>query len=203
MTRYALNAINKKDEAWKKYRKKRSARNWDFYCNARNISVEKVRQAKRNFEISFASEVGQGNTSAFYAYARSKTTIKEKVSRVTKTDGTLTETKKDTADTINLTFQSVFVNEGDEPLPDFETRYDGPLLEDIQFTTDTVKNLLENLEESSAPGPREIHPKVLSECADQLSSPLYLIYRQSLDEGLLPSDWKKQNSSQSSRKVKK
>ena len=79
MTRYALNAINKKNQAWKKYRKKRSARNWDLYCNARNLSVDKVRQAKRNFEISLAHEVGQGNTSVFYGYARSKTIIKEKV----------------------------------------------------------------------------------------------------------------------------
>ena len=88
-------------------------------------------------------------------------------------------------------------------VPDFESRYDGPLLEDIQFTTNTVKNLLENLEESSAPGPRGIHPKVLSECADQLSTPLYMIYHQSLDEGMLPSDWKMANITPIFKKGKK
>ena len=203
MTRYALISIERKVKAWKQHQRRKSSRSWDFYCNARNHSVEAVRNAKWNFEKSLADEVKNGNVSAFYAYARSRTTIKETVARVTQPDGSLTVTKKNTADTINATFQSVFVREGNEPVPAFESRYDGPLLEDVTFSPDTIKDILEHLKESSAPGPDGIHPKVLSECAQYLSLPLYLIFKHSLEVGELPCEWKTANVSPIFKKGKK
>ena len=47
---------------------------------------------------------------------RSKTSIKEGVSKVTKLDSTLSKNSKETADTFNQRFQSVFIREDDGPL---------------------------------------------------------------------------------------
>jgi len=41
--------------------------------------------------------------------------------------------------------------------------------------------------------PDDIHPAVLTNCAQIISLPLTLIYRKSLQEGRLPSDWKLAN----------
>ena len=57
MTRYALISIERKVKAWKQHQRRKSSRSWDFYCNARNHSVEAVRNAKWNFEKSLADEV--------------------------------------------------------------------------------------------------------------------------------------------------
>ena len=46
------------------------------------------------------------------------------------------------------------------------------------------------LKEGSAPGPDSVQPKVLKECAKQLSLPLFLIFHSSLDQGKTPDDWK-------------
>ena len=41
-----------------------------------------------------------------------------------------------------------------------------------------------------SPRPDKMHPRVLKECSAELAQPLYIIFRKSLDSGVLPSDWK-------------
>ena len=123
--------------------------------------------------MKLASEIEKGDCQGFYAYLRSQTTIKEGVSRVCKPDGSLTESLKDTSDTFNYVFQSVFVREGDEPVPNIVCRSRGAFLEDIDFTVDDVHKLILSLKENSSPGPDGVHPKYLIECADNLARPLF------------------------------
>ena len=190
MTKKALDLINIKEKKWAIYRGNKTDHNRLNYTNARNQSVDAVREAKYNFEKSLAKEVGNGNTRAFYAYARSQTTIKEEVSRVKGPDGNMSGTSKETADVINITFQSVYVQEDNSNIPIPSYQFNGDPLEDIKFTREEIKTILSNLKETSAPGPDNIHPKVLIECADSLVNPLYDLFRASLDTGTLPSEWK-------------
>ena len=190
MTRDVLRTIENKENKWRVYRRNRNPSTLRIYNDARNASVDAVRKAKFNFEKSIAIEVGNGNPKAFYAYARSQTTIKETVSRVTGADGMLTMNKKETADVMNLTFQSVFIREMDHHIPQPPRVFQGPTLDDVIFTKEQVYEILVNLKESSAPGPDNLHPKVLIECAATLAQPLFEIFRESLDEGTLPDVWK-------------
>ena len=189
----ARQAINKKHDAWDNYQRNRSKNKYKIYCELRNASVDAIRQAKWNYEHHVSEAVKNGDTAAFYSYARSLTTIKENVSNVKKPDGSLTTSKKETADVINSTFQSVFIIEGDGPIPTPDKLFDGPPLEDFDFTVSDVFYILSHLKESSAPGPDGIHPKVLVECATNLSIPIFTIIRRSLDSGCLPDDWKLAN----------
>ena len=189
MTRNALQAIHEKENKWHVYRKNKTDANLKIYNDARNESVDIVRQAKYKYEKLIAEEVGNGNVKAFYSYARSLTSIKENVSCVQRPDGSLTNSKKDTANIMNSTFQSVFVREGDGPIPQLNFQFAGPPLEDVNFTVNDVQYILSHLKETSAPGPDSIHPKVLKECADCLAIPLFDIYRVSIDSGIIPTDW--------------
>ena len=166
MTRKALHAIDLKEKKWKIYRGNRIPETLDIYNQARNDAVAAVREAKYRFEKSIAEEVQQGDTSSFYAYLRSQTTIKEEVSRVTWPDGSLTTTNFDTANAINQSFQRVFVKEGDGPVPRLDFQFTGVPLIDVDFTIQNVYDILTHLKESSAPGPCNIHPKILKECAN-------------------------------------
>ena len=49
---------------------------------------------------------------------------------------------------------------------------------------------LPNLNSNKSPGPDNIHPRVLSECAEELAVPLYILFRKSLTEGKVPLVWK-------------
>ena len=67
--------------------------------------------------------------------------------------------------------------------------FDAPLV-DIDFNVDKVTHIFTNLKEASAPGSDSVHPKVLRECNEVLSTPIFSIIRKSLDEGMLPDAWK-------------
>jgi len=47
------------------------------------------------------------------------------------------------------------------------------------------------LKPDKSPGPDDIHPMLLRETAHTMASPLSLIFKKSLDEGLLPGDWER------------
>ena len=75
-------------------------------------------------------------------------------------------------------------------LPDISCRSFRKELADVTFTTaDVLKHLL-NLKTDKSPGPDMIHPRLLKECAHELAYPLYILYRKSLDDGIIPQDWK-------------
>merc|ERR1739842_98006 len=100
-------------------------------------------------------------------------------------------------------FQSVFVREGDGPVPVLDFHYAGPPLEDVNFNVNDVQNILSHLKETSAPGPDGIHPKVLNECSVCLATPLYDLYRTSIDTGNIPSVWSTAHVSPIYKKGKK
>ena len=76
-------------------------------------------------------------------------------------------------------------------------------LSTIDITIDVVKKKLLELKPTSAPGPDGIHPRVLKECASELSLPLSLIFQLSLTTGKLPAEWKQSNISPIFKKGKR
>ena len=62
---------------------------------ARKVAKGVVRKAKHDFEAKLASEI-KANPRAFYAYARSKTTIKEDIMMARKSDGQLIRNLEET-----------------------------------------------------------------------------------------------------------
>lgn len=103
----------RKDSLWKKYKRRGTVNRYQKFCQARNRCTEAIRKAKIVFEKRLSEEVKE-NPKAFYAYCRSKTSIKEKVCKVDKGDGSSTENDKGTADVLNRAFQDVFVRENPE-----------------------------------------------------------------------------------------
>ena len=176
MTRKALHTIELKEKKWKVYKSNRTDTNLTTYNHVRNESVSAVKEAKYNFEKSIAQEVKNGDTASFYAYLRSITNVKEAVTRVSWPDGSLTNSKKDTADVINSSFQSVYVKEGDGEIPQINYHFNGAPLVDVFFTVQTIHDIIKHLKVTSAPGPCSFHPKVLYECVDSLAPPRYILF---------------------------
>ena len=189
LTRYAKSKIDQKERAWERYRKRKTRVRYEYYKTSRNIATNAVRYAKASFEKDIAKNIKK-NKRAFYAYARSKTTIKEGVSRIRKSDGTLSTNNQESSTALNEAFQSTFTIEPPGPIPEVTNQYVGESLQDISFTVEEVKEYIGDLKEFSAPGTDGIHPKVLKECVDSFALPLWMIFKKSLENGQLPREWK-------------
>ncbi len=63
----------------------------------------------------------------------------------------------------------------------------------ISITVKAVRNKIQKLKPDSAAGPDEIGPKLLQELESVLSTPLASIFRESINTGDVPEDWKRAN----------
>ena len=105
----------------------------------------------------------------------------------TEENAELTTTDKEKAEVLCKFFSDVFIREDLINVPTFEEHQGIDNLDDINFTADDVEKKLENLKIGKSPGPDGIHPRVLKELAKELKMPLFIIFRKSLDTGILPS----------------
>ena len=65
-------------------------------------------------------------------------------------------------------------------------------LSDIDFTEDDIINAIKLIPPNSAGGPDKFPAVILKQCKEELSKPLYLIWRSSLDTGEIPSAYLEQ-----------
>ena len=63
-------------------------------------------------------------------------------------------------------------------------------LQTIGISEDEVKLLLMGLHPNKAPGPDGLHPHVLRELAEVIAYPMCRVFKLSLDEGVLPREWR-------------
>ena len=70
----------------------------------------------------------------------------------------------------------------------FSKDHDGPTLTDIEFTEKDIESACAELKTSSAGGADGIPASLLKNCRRELSRPLFILCRASLDQGLIPAD---------------
>ena len=117
MTTRLQTLIRQKDEAWQKYRTRRNAALREQYTRKRNIVTREVRAAKWNYEKRVALDSVE-NVKHFWAYVRSKTGGREKLTTLKDEAGKFTENDRETAQVMNRAFNAVFVREDvTHPIP--------------------------------------------------------------------------------------
>ena len=108
-----------------------------------------------------------------------------------KLTGELASNDQEAAELFNEFFQSVFIDEGQEELPDFADQVEPDcILQNIQLTPTEVLQELVELDKNKAAGPDGIPAMVLRRCANQLAGPLTHLFQKTLETGRLPKDWK-------------
>ena len=60
----------------------------------------------------------------------------------------------------------------------------------ITVTPNQIRDLLQKVHPTKSAGDDKMHPRILQECAVQLSQPLQIIFQKSLDTGIFPDAWK-------------
>ena len=93
----------------------------------------------------------------------------------------------------SINSSAVYTREDLQSMPDAVTNIDGCYVSTIDITEPDVLNLLRKLKSDKSPGPDNLHPRVLKECAAELARPLTLLFKTSMKDGTLPQAWKEAN----------
>ena len=161
------------------------------FTRARNHVRTVLRKKRRLYENEIASSA-KSNPKKFYAYCQSKTRTKSGISPLLSdpNDKSSTVTSDgDKAEVLQAQYCSVFTDEDDSPLPNFEPRCNDQVPK-IKVDIAKLHKKLATLDTAKAAGPDGIHPRLLRECADVIVEPLAQLYQLSLDTGEVPSSWK-------------
>ena len=97
------------------------------------------------------------------------------------------------AEELNIHFSSVFTWEDTSSLPAPETKFEGSegeRLGQLVVTPEVVANKINNMKENKSDG---IAPKILKETVEQMCTPLAHVFNLSLQEVIVPLEWKEAN----------
>ncbi len=161
------------------------------YKRIRNKVKSMMQKTKRKLEKDIANR-SKHCPKVFWSYVRNKLKTKSGVSPLLKDISDKTSTKfndKEKADILQDQFTSVFTKEPDGELPNFDSRATNHI-SDIEITTKMVEKKILSLDVNKACGPDEIHPRLIKELVNEVSTPLATIFNKSLREGYVPRDWR-------------
>lgn len=184
-----LSRIKKKKSAFDRYRQTREGQDYLEYARARNSAKAEARRAIRDYEREIAKRAKQ-NPKAFYKYANSKMKTRTKITDLKTKDGSEVTTDKGKAEEFNRFFSSVFIDEDLNSIPRFTPSPANNQLLNFEVRDAEVYDLLKKIRVDKSPGPDNLHPRILHECATELTGPLSRLFRNSLESGALPTEWK-------------
>ena len=100
------------------------------------------------------------------------------------------------AEVLNEYFSSVFITEDISSLPVPFTKFEenkSEHLGQLFVTSVMIANKIKKMKDNKSPGVDGIPPKLLKEIVEQISTPLAKLFNLSLEEGIVPSEWKEAN----------
>ena len=195
LSKEAFRKIRYKQNMWRVYKHTGTDKDYDAYKETLNAATNEVRKSKRNFEHKLAQNI-KSDSKSFYAYVRSKQNVRDRVGPLEDNSGNKITQGILMAEELNMHFSSVFTREDTSSLPVPETKFEGSEgegLEQLVVTPEVVANKINNMKENKSPGVDGIAPKILKETVEQICTPLAHVFNMSLQEGIVPLEWKEAN----------
>ena len=188
MNREVTLAFKEKQKAWKRYNICRIDGNFEAYKKARNTLKRLTQDARKGFEKKIVAEI-KDKPKSFWKFVSKKTKHTPKICRVRNSDGQLTQSNLETAECLNAYFSSVFTEDSDycPPCPPRGQE----CLSSFNIEEENIVQILKELKVDKAAGPDGILPRVLFETSNQIAKPLKILFDKSLENGEVPSDWKR------------
>ena len=190
LSKEAFRQIRYKQNMWRVYKHTGKDKDYEVYKGALNAATNEVRKSKRNFEHKLAQNL-KSDSKSFYAHVRSKQNVRDKVGGLEDNAGNIITQGFLMAEELNMHFSSVFTREDTCSLPVTET--EGERLGQLVVTPEAVASKINNMKENKSPGVDGISPKILKEAVEQISTPLAHVFNMSLQEGIVPLEWKEAN----------
>ena len=182
LSKEAFRKIRHKQHMWRVYKHTGKDTDYDDYKESLNAATNEVRKSKRNFEHKLAQHI-KPDSKSFYAYARSKQNVRDKVGPVEGNFGNIVTQGFLMAEELNMHFSSVFTREDTSSLPVPETKFKGSEVErlgQLVVTPEVVASIINNMKENKSPEVDGISPKLMKETVEQISTPLAHVFNMSL-----------------------
>ena len=176
-----------KRKAYNKARKTGLDADWETFRNLRRASDRSLRKSRSEYLHEVGENLTINNTKPFWSYIKSLRQSSAGVSVLNTTKGIATSALEK-ANALNQQFQSVFTKEDCNSLPKPGTNFTTSM-PPIIIRTEGIEKLLRELKPQKAPGPDNIMPRVLKECAGSIAPLFRQIFQRSLCTGELPEDW--------------
>ena len=197
LSKEAFRKIRYKQNMWRVYKHTGKDTDYDAYKEALNAGTNEVRKSKRNVEHKLAQNI-KSDSKSFCAYVglRSKQNVRDKVGPLEDNAGNKITQGVLMAEKLNMPFSSVFTREDTSSLPAIETKFEGSeveMLGQLVVTPEVVANKINNMKENKSPGVDGIAPKILKETVEQMGTPLAHVFNLSLQDGIVPLEWKEAN----------
>jgi len=151
-----------------------------------------VRSAKRNKEKNVA-KMAKRNPKGFYAYVNERRVVRDSIGPLRNNAGDIKSSDADMSIILNDYFATVFTDENMNDVPEAELHNEVQPLENIHFLVDEVEEQLNKLNIYKSTGPDDLHPRMLRNLSEIISSPLTEIFNRSMTTGIIPDDWKTAN----------
>ena len=134
------------------------------------------------------------NPKAFFSFARSRQKIRAKIGPFLDENGFPNPSPDFAAEALRQQYNSVFaqprsawtVNDFLNHFKSDDENVVGESLTDIEFGPKDIERACADLKGTAAPGPDGIPAGLLKTCRKELSKPIYLLWRSSLDGGCIP-----------------
>lgn len=190
-TKETKKALKDKQRAFSILKQTGSNENRIKYKKTRKHYKYISRKQKKGLELKLANEIDI-NPKGFFAYARGNKRTDIQLGPLQDCQGNLVDDDMGMANILNKFFGSVF--NGDYKCEDciLEFKNDQEIL-DLKFNREEIIYYLKHVKPFKAPGPDDIYPKVLIECAEELGDVLFSIFECSYNSGVVPMDWKLAN----------
>ena len=180
---------------WRVYKHTGTDNDYEAYKEALNAATNEVRKSKRNVEHKLVENI-KSDSKSFYAYVRSKQNVRDKVGPLEDNAGNIITQGFLMAEELNMHISSVFTREDTSSIPVPETKFkgsEGERLGQLVVTPEVVVSKINNMKENKSPGVDGISPKILKETVEPISTPLAHVFNMSLQDGIVPFEWKEAN----------
>ena len=156
--------------------------------------LDETEERERRDEEKATEQIRQ-NSKAFYSFARSRQRARVKVGpfKDPKT-GKINPDPANTVEALKKQYESAFSTPKEDKIVEDPTSFfntsdaDHPHLADFIFTSEDIEEACKELSADSAAGPDGVPAKLLKECRTSLSQPLLLLWRSSLDKGVIATE---------------
>ena len=161
---------------------------WKEYHAAKKLMQKECRQAHNRFLCEIFDPDSNRGYKNLWSYVKCKRRDQVTIPPLVVNNSTISESQEK-ANVINQQFSSVFTDENVSTLPDLGfSPYNSIVTEDINV--EGVAKLLSDLQSHKAHGPDGIPAYLLKETATSMAPLLTLIFKASLHQHQLPTDWK-------------
>ena len=133
------------------------------------------------------------NPKFFYTFAKNKKKLKATVGPLFNNLGELTHDPEEMSNILQNQYASVFSDPDSKKRKRHKITFHlKSILTDFEFTTKDLEKAIDEIDQNSSCGPNDIPALLLKKCKQELSHPLLLIWRDSLNHGHVPQTYKNQ-----------